>query len=147
VHRQIEALSLLYPHHRLALLTFNQELALYGDGTHAPSHRFPPWHASAYSTILRLSVSTGPSDSLTVAGDHLEEMDKLVAKGKEFGNAKCALPAKEARSALIKKVALHPRRRHDRVDTQSEVITLHRCTRCKRVAVLRSDQLLPLRLA
>ncbi len=41
---------------------------------------------------------------MTVAGDHLEEMDQLVAKGKEFGKAKCALPAKEARSALVKKV-------------------------------------------
>ncbi len=33
VHRQVEALALLYPHHRLGLITFNHELALYGDGT------------------------------------------------------------------------------------------------------------------
>jgi hypothetical protein len=106
VHRQVEALALLYPHHRLGLITFNHELALYGDGTISPISyhtRHDTTRPTTHDTMLNC-FATGPGDSLTVAGDHLEEMDQLVAKGKEFGKAKCALPAKEARSALVKKV-------------------------------------------
>lgn len=33
VHRQLEALALLYPHNRVALIAFNHELLIYGDGT------------------------------------------------------------------------------------------------------------------
>lgn len=33
VHRQLESLALNYPNHRVALVAFNHELSIFGDGT------------------------------------------------------------------------------------------------------------------
>ncbi|KAH3761125.1 actin 11 [Pelomyxa schiedti] len=75
VHQQIEAVAQRYPLHRLCLITFNNEVTIYGDGTKPPA---------------------------ILTGFNLDDMDHLFQSGVKYTG--CQASAKDCCDALIDRV-------------------------------------------
>ena len=77
MRRQLEHLQAEHPHKKVALITFNSEVVLFGDGSGQP---------------------------ITIAGDHLSNRAHLEAKAKEAATSQSCGPISETLASLTAKV-------------------------------------------